>query len=69
MTGRELIIYILQHNLEDEVVLIKEQFIPHMTEKEAAVKFNVGIATIKAWRKLGLTRTPSSHKNKEDINL
>lgn len=49
MTGKELILYILQNNLEDTVVLDGGLFIGFMTEEEAAVKFNVGTATIRAW--------------------
>lgn len=49
MTGKELILYILQNNLEDTVVLNGTSFIGFMTVDEAAVKFNVGPATIKEW--------------------
>lgn len=49
MTGKELILYILQNNLEDTVVLNGAIFIGYMTVEEAAVKFNVGTATVKAW--------------------
>ena len=49
MTGRELILYILQNNLENAVVLEDGFFIVFMTEDEAAVKFGVGTATIRAW--------------------
>ena len=49
MTGRELIVYIMQNNLEDEVVIKDGIFIWLMDENEAAVKFDVGVETIKAW--------------------
>lgn len=49
MTGKELILYILQNNLENTVVLDGTFFVGFMTVEEAAVKFNVGPATIKAW--------------------
>lgn len=49
MTGKELILYILQNNLEDTIVLNGGVFIGFMTEEEAAVKFDVGIQTIRAW--------------------
>lgn len=49
MTGKELILYILQNNLEDTVVLDKGFFVGFMTEEEAAVKFGVGTAQIRAW--------------------
>lgn len=49
MTGKELILYILQNNLEDTVVLEDGFFIGFMTEEEAAAKFGVGIATVRTW--------------------
>jgi len=49
MTGKELILYILQNNLEDAVVLDGCFFVGFMTEEEVAVKFNVGLATVRAW--------------------
>ena len=54
MTGRELIIYILQHNLEDEEIFKDGIFIGFANEEEAAVKFNCGIATIRTGVMLGL---------------
>ena len=54
MTGRELIIYILQNNLEDEEVFKDGIFVGFMTEEEAAVKFKVGVATIRTGYLLGL---------------
>ena len=53
MTGRELIVYILQNNLEDEIVVENDIFFGMMTEKEASIKFGVGEATIRAWYELG----------------
>lgn len=49
MTGKELILYILQNNLEDTVVLDNGFFVGFMTEEEVAVKFGVGMATVRAW--------------------
>lgn len=49
MTGKELILYILQNNLENAVVLEDGFFVGFMSEKEAALKFGVGTATIRAW--------------------
>lgn len=49
MTGKELILYILQNNLEDIVVLDGCVFMGFMTEEEVAVKFNVGVETVRAW--------------------
>lgn len=56
MTGRDLIMYILQNNLENEVVIKDGIFIWLMTEEEAAVKFNVGIAQVKAWYMCGMLK-------------
>lgn len=52
LTGRELIIYILKHGLEDEPVFKDGKFIGFMTLDEAAAKMNVGKATVEAWAKL-----------------
>ena len=54
MTGKELILYILQNNLENEVVFKDGIFIWLMNEEEAAAKFGVGVATIKAWYICGM---------------
>lgn len=54
MTGREMIIYILQHKLEDEEMFKDGIFIGFASEEEAAVKFNCGIATIRTGVMLGL---------------
>ena len=49
MTGRELIIYILENNLEDTDM----STMPWLeTMEEAAVRLGVGIATVDAWYKL-----------------
>lgn len=54
MTGKDLILYILQNNLENEVIIKDGVFIWWMTEEEAAVKFNVGVSQIKAWYACGM---------------
>ena len=54
MTGKELIIYILRNNLENEVVLSDTSFLGLMTEEEVAVEFEVGPETVKAWYELGM---------------
>lgn len=54
MTGKELIIYILQNNLENEIVIKDGIFVWLMNEEEAAVKFGVGVPTIKAWYTYGI---------------
>lgn len=53
MTGRDLIIYILQHNLENEEVLKDGIFLGFMTAEQIAAKFNVGVATILLWHDFG----------------
>ena len=50
MTGRELIIYILENNLEDTKLL------GLLTVEEAAVKYGVGPATVKSWYEIGLVK-------------
>lgn len=49
MTGRDLIIYILENGLEDEPVCKDKKFIGFITISEAAEKMNVGVNTIYAW--------------------
>lgn len=46
MTGRELIIYILENGLEDEPVFENGKFIGFITAQEAAARMNVGVATV-----------------------
>lgn len=49
MTGRELIIYILENKLEDREVFDQHNLLGFMSEEEAALKFGVGSATIRVW--------------------
>ena len=53
MTGRELIIYILENHLEDEEVFNNGSFVGFLTIEEAADKANVGVATIKTLINMG----------------
>ena len=53
MTGRDLIIYILENGLEDEPVFQNDTFIGFVTAEEAAVFMDVGTATIYAWIQQG----------------
>lgn len=46
MTGRDLIMYILKHGLEDEPIFNDGVFIGLMSTDETAVKMGVGTATI-----------------------
>lgn len=53
MTGRELIVYILENHLEDEVIFKDGKIPGFLTKTEAALKFDVGIYTIRTWFELG----------------
>lgn len=53
MTGRELILYILSNNLENEPIFNNNKFIGLMTVDEAAIKMGVGGYTVRAWFKQG----------------
>lgn len=54
MTGRELIVYILENGLENQPIFDDGRFIGFITADEAAIQFNVGLATIKKWINDGL---------------
>ena len=54
MTGRDLIIHILQNGLEDEQVFNFGVLLGFITPEDPAKKFNVGLATINAWVEMGL---------------
>jgi predicted transcriptional regulator len=49
MTGRDLIIYILENGLENEPIFKDGKIIGFITAGEAAAKMNVGVATICLW--------------------
>lgn len=54
MTGRDLIVYILQNHLEDEPVFKDGTFIGFYSENGFAAKMNVGASTVRAWADMGL---------------
>lgn len=54
MTGRDLIIYILQNNLEDEPIVQDGKLIGFMSTAEYALENNMGVASVMAKFKLGL---------------
>lgn len=54
MTGRDLIMCILANGLEDEPILKDGKLIGFMTVDEAAIKFDVGEATVHGWYNLGV---------------
>lgn len=51
MTGKDLIVYILQNDLENVSLnkIIKEIL---LTESQLAARFGVGVDTIRAWHKI-----------------
>jgi excisionase family DNA binding protein len=53
MTGKELIIYILKNDLENEPVFKNGTFIGFATMEDTAVRLNVGVGTIYAWMVMG----------------
>ena len=53
MTGRDLIIYILENGLENEPVFKDGKFIGFVTVQDEAVKRGVGESTIRAHINLG----------------
>lgn len=54
MTGRDLIIYILANNLEDEFVFKDGRILGFLSVSEVAEKMNVGVSTVYAWITQGL---------------
>lgn len=52
MTGRDLIVYILQNGLENEEIFKDGKFIGLKTVCEVAEELNVGVETVRAWCKL-----------------
>ena len=53
MTGRELIMYILDNHLEDEPVFQNGTFVGYVSDVKFAEILGVGVATIHAWVLLG----------------
>lgn len=56
MTGRDLIIYILDHHLEDKELFQDDRFIGFISDKEFAAKYDVGVETVKVWYDFGLLK-------------
>lgn len=54
LTGRELILYILENGLEDKPVFENGELLGFMTITKAAVRFSVGFSTIRTWVDEGL---------------
>lgn len=53
MTGRDLIIYILQNDLEDKPIFEDGKLLGFINVVEASAKFNVGPSTVFAWIDMG----------------
>ena len=53
MTGRELIIYILENHLEDEPVFQNGTFVGYVSDVKFAEMLGVGVATVRAWIMMG----------------
>ena len=50
MTGRDLILFILENHLEDRPITDADgKLVALLTIEEAASKFEVGVATVVAW--------------------
>ena len=49
MTGKELILYILQNDLEDEPVFKDGKLLGFVTAGEVAARMDVGVATVYVW--------------------
>ena len=53
MTGRELIMYILENHLEDEPVFKNGTFVGYVSDVKFAEILGVGVATVRAWIVMG----------------
>ena len=53
MTGRELIMYILENHLEDEPVFRNGTFGCYVSDVKFAEMLGVGVATVRAWIMMG----------------
>ena len=53
MTGRELIMYILENHLEDEPVFKNGTFVGYVSDVKFAEIFGVGVTTVRAWIMMG----------------
>jgi excisionase family DNA binding protein len=49
MTGKDLILYILQNDLEDEPVFKDGKLLGFVTAGEVAAQMDVGVATVYVW--------------------
>ena len=56
MTGKELILYILQNDLENEVVIKEKKKEQMRNEEDDAVKFGLGKTKINSWSIYGIKK-------------
>ena len=56
MTGRELIIYIMQNNLEDKEIFKDGSLVGFMSVGQACARFKVGVETVRLWYFSGLLK-------------
>ena len=59
MTGRELIMYILENHLEDEPVFQNGTFVGYVSDVKFAEILGVGVATVRAWIMMGRIKDAS----------
>lgn len=52
MTGRDLIVYILENGLEDEPFIEDGKILGFMTREEVAIACGVGLASVDTWIRL-----------------
>lgn len=79
MNGKDLVIYILENDLLDQPVFEDGSLLGFLTVTEAAIKFDVGLATIRVWVHEGMLPAikigdmiyiPANAKNpKEALNV
>lgn len=53
MTGRELIMYILENHLEDEPAFQNGTFVGYVPDVKFAEMLGVGVATVRTWIIIG----------------
>lgn len=57
ITGKDIIIYILENDLVDKVVILESDISDiFLTMEEVAVKFGVGVAVVEALYELGMIK-------------
>lgn len=54
MTGRDLIIHIMENNLEDEPILVGNRLFGTLTSGEAADQLCIGVSSLRLMYKRGL---------------